>query len=122
MYAAATPPRGPRINSATAASIRWKPTVPGRGSQANRIRTSSPRVSGASIELSGSPRGRQPSHSARRFEHFRSRLTACPALWHHRAPQLPGPEAARARKEATDDAPPELSVDEALTTGRGEPV
>jgi len=55
---------------------------------------------------------------ASRSEHFRSRLTARQALWHHRAPQLPGPGAARARKEATDDAPPEHSVDEALNKTR----
>jgi hypothetical protein len=49
-----------------------------------------------------------------RSEHFDSRLTASAALWHERAPQLPGPGAACARKEATHDAPPEHSGDEAL--------
>jgi len=34
----------------------------------------------------------------------------------------PAPELRCARKEATNDAPPELPVDEALTTRRGEPT
>src|SRR5262245_25450790 len=57
---------------------------------------------------------RAPSHTTRRSEHFSSHLTGDLAFWHHAAPQLPGPGAARARKEATHDAPPERQDDEAL--------